>query len=84
MDNIDKLREDYCKEKGLSYLHIKNGEYAEYISWLEKSLIKNHSDLSDVSDQRKMLIAYETTMWESSVATTEMIEEKVDKYLSDL
>ena len=51
-------------------------------------LMMGHADkqlnLARVSKHRELLIAYEIENWEGSEATTEMVEQRVDEYLSNL
>lgn len=77
MDNIDKLRKEYCKENGLSYLHIKNGEYANYISWLEKKLVKNHGVSHHVSE----MLIWTVKNSQNQVWSTLRSEEKAKEIL---
>lgn len=44
----------------------------------------NKLNIPFVSKHRDLLIAYELENWEGSEATTEMVEQRVDEYLSNL
>lgn len=35
---METLRDQYCKEKELSYLHFIKSAYLDYIEWLENKL----------------------------------------------
>jgi len=54
----------------------------EYVSWLE-NLVKT-LPIASVDSGRELLIAYELKNWVGSKATTKMVENTVDEYISNL